>query len=107
MNKLFESYKFAPGVLEQMLTEYNNTEFNHFGELGEQRLNIVDLSNVSHRVTKLSSDDFEYEILDTPSGKILEKIINIIKFKPRILGETTSDGLVINARLISIDACYE
>ena len=85
-----------------------------FGELGipEDR-GEIDLSKVSHRVTNLyKKDDGLYadiEILDTPNGRTLEKVVknNLGAFRTRgtgnlILRDDGSCG-VVNYTLYTID----
>ncbi len=106
MNNIFNHLQFEEGVLEETINNYMKYPERAFGCLGEQTSTIVDLHQVSHRITKLTATDFEFEILETPNGKILKDDINSVKFKPRLIGEY-HEGKIINALLISIDACYE
>ena len=106
MSKIFDYLQFEEGVLEETIENYMKYPERAFGCLGEQTSTIIDMSQVSHRITKLTLTDFEFEILETPNGKILKETIDLVKFKPRLIGEYHR-GKIINAVLISIDACYE
>lgn len=106
MNNIFEKFEFEDGVLEEMISNYTQFPERMFGCLGEQTSTIINLSQVSHRITKLTPTDFEFEIMETPNGQILKQVIDIVKFEPRFVAEYR-DGKIINATLISIDACYE
>lgn len=80
-----------------------------FGELGVSSQPTIDLSRVSHAVRALEQVDgtlqAEVEVLSTPSGEILKRLIEAgirLQFSPNGVG-TISDGVVSNYRLESID----
>lgn len=87
MNNIFGHIQFEDGVLEKAINQFMKYPERAFGCLGGQTSTSIDLSQVSHRITKLSATEFEFEILDTPNGKILKENINLVTFKPRMIGE--------------------
>jgi hypothetical protein len=108
-NNIFDKYKFAEGEFEKMIDQYNKKSItSRFGELNnEDNTSIINLKNISHRITLLTYEDFNYECLDTECGKILKNSSEFIQFKPRIIGETDSNGNLYNVELITIDVDVE
>ena len=116
MNKLLEieifntnqflGLQFAPGALNAMVSKFQKNEGKTFGELGVQKSPIINLKNVSHEVKNVRVDGArvlcDIEILDTPSGRILNNFTHCLVPKPRIIA-SKSDCEIENSTLITID----
>jgi hypothetical protein len=84
-------------------------ELKYDGYSGNERGSAVNLSSVSHIVTDIYFDNDdnlvgEIEILETPRGKDLKEIIDLVSFRPRGMGNITEDKKVENYIMISVDA---
>ena len=93
-----------------------------YGELGRvgiyedpfslELASIVCLAKSSHKITKLYiKDNFllcDVEVLDTPRGKDLSKLLSFMQFRPRAMGivelDDNGDQLIIECDIISFDA---
>lgn len=81
------------------------------GELGYPENFDISLKNVSHSISNLQiiGDDLygDIKILPTPNGKILEKMINDIVFRPRSAGITLENGEVVIKNTFTFDAIHK
>ena len=78
------------------------------GGIGYDQDSIINLKNVSHKVSNLTIENDELwgdiEILDTKEGELLKTIINEVVFRPKGVGEINEKQEVVNYSLISFDA---
>lgn len=99
-------------VMEAALKEYQKKidENRAFGELGVSYDTSVNLTQISHKVTKVELEGNRVgvviEPLSTPQGKILSDMIQN-KFDlgciPRGIGKVTEDGRVWDYDIVSFD----
>ena len=72
---------YTEGVLKRAIDLYQKLveESRALGELDHPESNIVNLSNVSHKMTEVWMEDNDVygklQVLDTPSGKILRALV--------------------------------
>ena len=80
----------------------------YFGEISHPGTPNVDLSKISHEISNLRiEEDILYgdvNVLDTPQGKKLNKILSEVIFRPRALGNINEQNVVENFELIAFDA---
>jgi hypothetical protein len=78
-------------ILEREVEKYKGREIKEnraYGELDHPESGVVELKNTSHIIREVSwkGDDVvgTVEILNTPSGKILQELVKADKFLPNI-----------------------
>ena len=106
--------------LKKMVSDYNNElkrvgEFygsfkdsQDFYEYLDVPLNIKDIAFIVKELkVRGSSLVADIELLETPRGKELKRMINQISFRPVSWGFIKEDGAVEIERLVSINAIYK
>lgn len=79
-----------------------------FYEYKDDVLNIKDIAFIVKDMHVRGSSLVAYiEILETPRGKELKKVINQISFRPVSWGFVKDDGAIEIERLVSINAIYK